>query len=231
MKIANLESRVPVSSAAKKVTSNANANKKLRRNLRWTLRNNVDATFQWIRDSASSRLLVTMPSLLYDMEECMKSAYFQIKKLKNVAQRKWRFCGTFRWKASSHQATRCLSLGNLPWNILSYGKSEEIGYDFRFDGITRAVVRRKEVFKIFDVEKEKNNVLVVCVVIDDVVGIDPKKIEECVGAALIEAASLTISDSQQGSLLDFHLWFGHLAYDTIDKVAKTRQMGYFSRIR
>lgn len=34
MKIANLESRVPVSSAAKKVTSNANANKKLRRNLR-----------------------------------------------------------------------------------------------------------------------------------------------------------------------------------------------------
>lgn len=58
------------------------------------------------------------------------------------------------------------------------------------------MVRRKEGFKIFDVEKEKNNVLVVCVVIDDVVGIDAKKIEECVGAALIEAASLTISGSQ-----------------------------------
>lgn len=137
----------------------------------------------------------------------------------NVAQRKWRFCGTLRWRASSYQAKRCLSLGDLPWNILSYGKSEEIGYDLRFDGITRAVVRRKDGFKIFDVEKVTNNVLVVCVVIDDVVGIDAKKNEECVGAALIKAASLTISGAQQGILLDFHLRFGHLVYDIIDKVA------------
>ena len=39
------------------------------------------------------------------------------------------------------------------------------------------------------------------VVTDDVFGIDVMKIEESVAAALVEAASSTIPDAQQGSLL------------------------------
>ena len=48
---------------------------------------------------------------------------------------------------------------------------------------------------------------------DDVVGIEAMKIEECVAAALIGAAT-SISDAQQGSLVEFHLQFGQLMYDT-----------------
>ena len=108
---------------------------------------------------------------------------------------------------------------DLPWNILAYGKIEERGYDLRYDGTTRAVIRRSDGFKIFDVEKDTNNVLVVRVVPDDVAGIDAMKIEECVAAALVEATSSMIPDAQQGSLLDFHMRFGHLAYDTIERMA------------
>ena len=45
---------------------------------------------------------------------------------------------------------------DLPWNILSYGKTEERGYDLRYDGTTRVGIGRSDGFKIFDVEKDTN---------------------------------------------------------------------------
>ena len=60
------------------------------------------------------------------------------------------------------------------------------------------------------------------VVTDDV---DAMKIEECVAAALVEATNSRIPDAQQGSLVDFHLRFGHQAYDTIERMANDPSSG------
>lgn len=41
----------------------------------------------------------------------------------------------------------------LPFNIISYGKIEERGFELRYDGHKRSVVRRRDGCKIFDVDK------------------------------------------------------------------------------
>lgn len=49
--------------------------------------------------------------------------------------------------------------------------------------------------------------------------------DECVVAVLVDAVSTPTSDAQLGSLLDFHLRFGHLAYDTVELMASDPASG------
>lgn len=47
------------------------------------------------------------------------------------------------------------------------------------------MVRRSDGFKIFDVDKDTNDVLMVSVVTDNVVVIDAMNIKKCIAAALV----------------------------------------------
>lgn len=128
---ANVENRVPVSSAAKKVTSNENANKKSRKNLRWSLRT-------MSMPPANEISIVTKPSLLNDTMECDEDYL-----LPNGESLKMHIKGNADFVVRVDEELRQIKLRNvyhsadLPWNILSYGKFEERGYDLRYDGTTR----------------------------------------------------------------------------------------------
>nr|CCA25735.1 AlNc14C317G10550 [Albugo laibachii Nc14] len=121
-------------------------------------------------------------------------------------------------------------LTNLPCNILSYGVLEERGYELRYNGHHRSMVRRSDGFRIFDVEKDSSNVRIVRVITDDAdpctaVGFEARKAEEYIALTLAEASSFTIPDAQTGSLLDFHLDFAHHSYDTIELMASDPASG------
>lgn len=51
---------------------------------------------------------------------------------------------------------------------ISFERIEYRGYDFRYDGHRRSMVRRIDVCKIFDVKKDYSNVPVVRIIVDDV---------------------------------------------------------------
>ena len=64
-----------------------------------------------------------------------------------------------RFFASSYAIFFVSHSAGLPWAILSSGRTEERGYGFLYGGIKRSVARPSDGFKIFDVEKDTNNVL------------------------------------------------------------------------
>lgn len=67
------------------------------------------------------------------------------------------------------------------------------------------------------------------VVTEDVVGLHARKAEECVFAALTSAVNSTIPDAQEESLLDFHLQFAHLVYDTFERRANEPGNSYVQK--
>ena len=89
---------------------------------------------------------------------------------------------------------------NLLWNIFSYGKIEELGYEIYCDGRKRYVGRRSDTCKVFDVHKDEINVLFV-----KVFNAQEKKDFEYLTMALAEGFNAPSSDVMSGSLLDFHL--------------------------
>ena len=146
-------------------------------------------------------------------------------KPENAVQRKRRFCSTRRGRSSSHKLSDVYYWADISWNMLSFEKIEERSYDLRYDGRTHSMVRRSNGFKIFDVDKDNNNVLMVRVLTEDVVGLGARKAEDCILAALAESVNTTIPDSQAGSQLDCHLRFAHLAYETIERMANDPESG------
>lgn len=75
-----------------------------------------------------------------------------------------------------------------PWNIISYGKIEELGYEHWYDGPKRYLGRRSNVYKVFDVHKDARNVLVA-----KVVNAEAKDNIDYVIMALCEAVMLRIA--------------------------------------
>ena len=78
---------------------------------------------------------------------------------------------------------------------------------------------------MFYVHKDSRNILVVQVV-------NTEEIEDIdyVTMDLAEEVNSPYSDVQAESLLDFHLRFGQLSYDTADSMAHDPDSGYFLRI-
>jgi hypothetical protein len=99
------------------------------------------------------------------------------------------------------------------------------GYELRYQEGDRALVRRSDGLKLFNVHKNSNQVLVVHVADEDKVNGAVADAESCVLAALTEAAAESVPEAQDGSLHHFHLRLGHLAYDTIEKIARDPASG------
>nr|CCA27483.1 hypothetical protein ALNC14_136270 [Albugo laibachii Nc14] len=80
---------------------------------------------------------------------------------------------------------------NLPWNVISYGNIEELGYELCYDGPKRYAGRRRDGCKVLDVHKDARNVLVV-----KVVNAEAKKDIDYVTMVLAETVNATYSDVQ-----------------------------------
>nr|CCA27594.1 conserved hypothetical protein [Albugo laibachii Nc14] len=118
-----------------------------------------------ILDSGSSRHLVTTVAQLHDPVECDEEC-----SLPNGGSMRMQIKGSATFKACVDGEVRQVTLRevyyaeNLPWNSISYGKIEEIGYDLCYDGPKPYFGRRSNGCKVFDVHKDASNVSVVKVV-------------------------------------------------------------------
>ena len=90
------------------------------------------------------------------------------------------------------------SAENLFWNIISFGKIEEVGCKLRYDREKRYVLRRSDGCKIVDVHNDTNIVLVV-----QFVEADETEADDCLATAVYETLSALHPDVQSGSLLYF----------------------------
>ena len=110
-------------------------------------------------------------------------------------------------------------------NILSYGLIEERGCVLQYARGERFLMHVASGAKVCDVDKQ-NGVLVIRTV---PAKIDPNEMSAFVCAA-VATATAPATDAQQdeaqhGTLMHFHARFGHLAYDTIERIARNPESG------
>ena len=111
---------------------------------------------------------------------------------------------------------------NLACNIVRHGKLDTSGYALTYANEKRAVTQHSEDRVVFDVAV-RNSVLVVKTI---AIAARTKKPVNVIMAALQEdLASDTSPVMQRGSLLHFHQRLGHLAFDTIEKIARNPSSG------
>ena len=107
---------------------------------------------------------------------------------------------------------RCATFGTRPWNIVSYGKFEAkwCKLAYREDG-SRVVRRTADGAIVFEVNLVKN--------------VHGRERVSSVMDILASIESVDDANKQKGSLLHFHQRFGHLNYDTIERIAKLPESG------
>ena len=123
-------------------------------------------------------------------------------------------------KAKEHEQdvtlTKVYLAPELSRNIMSYGKLEIKGFGLVYDGTTHTLARRSTGEVVFDIKME-NNVLYVDIVAP---ARGPGTTRDVLKAILTQySTDLSAMDAQSGSLYRFHQRPGHLAYDTVERMA------------
>ena len=109
----------------------------------------------------------------------------------------------------------------LAKNIVSYGKLERKGFTLVYDGEKRALARRSDGVIAFDASMASNVLYVEMTATHDRHGAG-----EAIMATLeADATTDVASDVQEGTLMHFHQRFGHLAFDTIERMARVPASG------
>ena len=172
----------------------------------------------WVLDSGSRRHLVMDISMLQYQKECNESCI-----LPNGKEMKLGWTGSAKITATVNGLPRNVLLNDvqhsehLPWNIVSYGKSEAKGCKlaYREDG-SRVVRRTADGAIVFEVNMVKNVL---------VIETEGRERVSSVMDILASIESVDDASKQSGSLLHFHQRFGHLNYDTIERIAKFSESG------
>ncbi|CCI11341.1 unnamed protein product [Albugo candida] len=172
----------------------------------------------WILDSGSSRHLVTDENMLQNRKECTESCI-----LPNGKEMKLGWTGSAKIIATVNGLPRNVLLNDvqnsehLPWNIVSYGKSEAKGCKlaYREDG-SRVVRHTADGAIVFEVNMVKNVL---------VIETEGRERVSSVMDILASIESVDDANKQTGSLLHFHQQFGHLNYDNIERIAKLPESG------
>lgn len=123
-------------------------------------------------------------------------------------------------KAKEHEQdvtlTKVYLAPELSRNIMSYGKLEIKGFGLVYDGTTHTLARRSNGEFVFDIKME-SNVLYVDIVAP---ARGPGTTRDVLKAILTQySTDLSAMDAQSGSLYRFHQRPGHLAYDTVERMA------------
>ncbi|CAI5728727.1 unnamed protein product [Peronospora farinosa] len=173
------------------------------------------AISDWILDSGASRHIVSDDRLLIDSKQYNdKISLADNKKLVLTKVGRARLFVTARGKQRHIELSDVYYAPSLALNPISYGKLEQLEY--ALDG--REVVRRSDGHVAFKVTM-RNSVLVVETS-------SAIKTAEVIFAALEEKATADVSpDVQEATLVNFHQRFGHMSYDTIEKIAKNPGSG------
>uniref|UniRef100_A0AAV1UNA8 CCHC-type domain-containing protein n=1 Tax=Peronospora matthiolae TaxID=2874970 RepID=A0AAV1UNA8_9STRA len=172
----------------------------------------------WVLDSGSSRHLVNDATLSMDARDCKETCHLadgetvRLSRVGNVVL-------TVQAKGRQRNVTLkdVFLAAELARNIMSYGKLKRKGFGFVYDGTTRGLARRRDGEVTFDVMM-RYKVLYVRTVQSARTTQIPKDV---LMAVLMreESPDDTDADLPMGSLLHFHQRLGHLAYDSIDRMA------------
>uniref|UniRef100_A0AAV1TGU4 CCHC-type domain-containing protein n=1 Tax=Peronospora matthiolae TaxID=2874970 RepID=A0AAV1TGU4_9STRA len=192
-------------------------------NLKLAISNDSDEeSDDWILDSGSSRHIVNNASLLQGVRDCEHECHLaddEVIKLSRVGS------VVLTVKAEGHERdvtlTEVYLAPDLSRNIMSYGKLERKGFGLVYDGTKRALARRSNGEVVFDIKME-NNVLYVKTVAPTRAGTPHDVL-----MAILNQDSTDVSamDVQIGSLNHFHQRLGHLAYDTVERMASDPESG------
>uniref|UniRef100_A0AAV1VHI2 Integrase catalytic domain-containing protein n=1 Tax=Peronospora matthiolae TaxID=2874970 RepID=A0AAV1VHI2_9STRA len=104
---------------------------------------------------------------------------------------------------------------------MSYGKLERKGFGLVYDGTKRALARRSNGEVVFDIKME-NNVLYVETVAPTRAGTPHDVLMAILTQDTTDASAMNV---QIGSLYHFHQRQGHLAYDTVERMASDPESG------
>ncbi|GAB9476474.1 unnamed protein product [Globisporangium polare] len=171
----------------------------------------------WILDSGSSRHLVGDERLLENARDCESECLLPggesllvnkvVSVLLNVA---------VRGERRGVRLTDVHFAPSLSRNIISYGRLERKGYRLVYDGNRRVLASRSPGAVAFEVTMD-NNVLIVQLNSECARG-GPMDVIMAVLAG--ESAAEPSPDVQVGTLMQFHQRLGHLALDTIKRMAR-----------
>ena len=176
----------------------------------------------WILDSGASRHLVNDEKLLLDASACSHEiAMADGESLRLTRVGSVRLEVLARGVATIVTLTDVYLAPRLAKNIVSYGKLESKGYALAYDGDNRALARRIDGVVAFDVATDSNVLYV-----QTPVKCGGHGAGDAIMAAL-EANSVDASadDAHEASLLHWHQRLGHLAFDTIVRMARDPASG------
>uniref|UniRef100_A0AAV1T508 Uncharacterized protein n=1 Tax=Peronospora matthiolae TaxID=2874970 RepID=A0AAV1T508_9STRA len=175
----------------------------------------------WILDSGASRHLVNDESLLLDSSSCSH----EIAMADGESLRLTR-AGSVRLEVLVRGVKTIVTLTDvylaplLAKNIVSYGKLESKGYGLVYDGDKRALARRSDGLVAFDVETDSN------VLYGETATSRRHGAGDAILAALeAHSAEASADDAHVASLLHWHQRLGHLAFDTIVRMARDPASG------
>uniref|UniRef100_A0AAV1U680 Polyprotein n=1 Tax=Peronospora matthiolae TaxID=2874970 RepID=A0AAV1U680_9STRA len=176
----------------------------------------------WILDSGSSRHLVNNASLLQGVRDCEHECHLadgEVIKLSRVGS------VVLTVKAEGHERdvtlTEVYLAPDLSRNIMSYGKLERKGFGLVYDGTKRTLARRSNGEVVFDIKME-DNVLYVDTVAPTRAG-TPRDV--LMAILTQDSTDVSAMDVQIVSLYHFHQRLGHLAYDTVERMASDPESG------
>uniref|UniRef100_A0AAV1TRZ9 Retrovirus-related Pol polyprotein from transposon TNT 1-94-like beta-barrel domain-containing protein n=1 Tax=Peronospora matthiolae TaxID=2874970 RepID=A0AAV1TRZ9_9STRA len=109
----------------------------------------------------------------------------------------------------------------LAKNIVSYGKLESKGYGLVYDGDKRALARRSDGLVAFDVATDSNVLYVETTATSRRHGAG----DAILAALEAHSADASADDAHEASLLHWHQRIGHLAFDTIVRMARDPASG------
>uniref|UniRef100_A0AAV1UMW7 Uncharacterized protein n=1 Tax=Peronospora matthiolae TaxID=2874970 RepID=A0AAV1UMW7_9STRA len=176
----------------------------------------------WILDSGASRHLVNDESLLIDSTACV----YEIAMADGESLRLTRV-GSVRLEVLARglkvtvTLTKVYLAPRLAKNIVSYGKLERKGFALVYDGNKRALARRSDGTVVFDVAIDSNVLYVKTTATRE-----RHRAGDAIVAAL-EARAMDgdADDMHEASLLHWHQRLGHLAFDTIERMARDPSSG------
>uniref|UniRef100_A0AAV1T191 Integrase catalytic domain-containing protein n=1 Tax=Peronospora matthiolae TaxID=2874970 RepID=A0AAV1T191_9STRA len=176
----------------------------------------------WILDSGASRHLVNDESLLLDSSSCSH----EIAMADGESLRLTR-AGNVRLEVLARGVKTVVTLADvylaprLAKNIVSYVKLESKGYGIVYDGDKRALDRRSDGIVAFDVATDSNVLYVETTATSRRHG-DGDAILTALEAHSAEASA---DDAHEATLLHWHQRLGHLAFDTIVRMARDPASG------
>ncbi|CAI5736696.1 unnamed protein product [Peronospora farinosa] len=182
-----------------------------------------DKKCEWILDSGSSRHLVNDEILLEDARDCSHECNMadgetlSLSKVGSV-----RLCVMEGGKERTVKLTDVYLATQLERNIVSYGKLELEGFGLVYDGATRALVKRSNRGSGLRLDNAEQCTLRTDSVLSCVISTPA---DVLMAILFDEAMADSTSDTQSGTLTQFHQRLGHLSYDTVERMAKDPASG------